>query len=291
MSEILFELYKGRVKGKFLGPTEDKPNRHMYYINGKQKTGASTIVGIKDKSRALGIWQSEETAKALLGLIEKGIELTEEQIVKAVFASDMARDKAADLGVAVHDWVERYIRFKLKQKGFEKQPEMPDHQGVVNGVTSFLEWESQHKVKFLWTEKIIYSLKHDFIGRADFGAKVDGLICLCDLKSSNGLYNGVRMQTAAYAMADTEETKIKYDGRWAIRVAKESESEYLKRMEIKNKIKVLLGRKESLVQPYQVFEAKFLDNEKGFMKRDFQTFLSAKNLLEWDKETDFYKEN
>lgn len=288
--EILFELYKGRVKGKFLGPTEDKPNRHLYYVDGKPKTGVTSFLAIKDKSRALVPWSQEETAKYLFAHLEAGGKINEEVIVKAAFASDERKAKAADIGTLVHDWVERYIRHKLKEVGFKTMPDMPEDPNVLTGVTSFLEWEAEHKVKYLWAEKVLYSLKYDYIGKGDFGAVVDGMKCLCDLKSSNGLYNEVRMQTAAYAMADTEESKFKYDGRWAIRVAKETEPEYLARMELKNKVKNLLGKNGAEVRPYQVFEAKFLDNEKGFMKRDFEAFLNCMNLLRWDRETDFYKE-
>ena len=167
-------------------------------------------------------------------------------------------------------------------------PEMPHDQNVVKGVTSFLEWEKAHKVKYLWAEKIVYSQEHDYIGRADFGAMVDGLKCLCDLKSGNGLYNEVLLQTAAYAMADTEESKFKYDGRWAIRVAKETEQEYLDRLNLKNAIKEILGKKPVDVKPYQVFEAKFLDNVRMNMRRDFNAFLAAWELDRWNSDTDFF---
>lgn len=287
--EQLFTLYKGKIKGKFLGPTPEKPNRHMYYVEGKQKTGASTICNIKDKSTALTSWVQETTAGHLLDMLENGHHLTEEQIVKAVYASDDAKNKAADLGTQIHDWIERYIKHRLDPKRVP-MPDMPEDPKVAVGATSFLEWEATHKVKFVWSEKILYSKKHDYIGRGDFAAKVDGELCLCDIKTGNGMYNGVRMQTAAYAMADTEESGTKYAGRWAIRIAKETPDEYEARFALKNKIRKMLGKTTSVVEPYQVFEAKYLDNEKGFMKRDFSAFLAAWELLQWDRITDFYRE-
>lgn len=163
-------------------------------------------------------------------------------------------------------------------------PDMPDDANETTGIASFLAWESEHKVKFLWSEKILYSKKHDYIGIADFAAMVDEKCCLCDNKTSNGLYNGVRMQTAAYAAADEEETKIAYKGRWAIRIAKETEDEYLARMEYKNSIKRILGKKEVVVKPYQVFEAVFLDKEGTEQKNDFGAFKNALGLLQWDKD-------
>lgn len=288
--EIPFTLYKGKISGKFLGPTEDKPSRHMYYIEGKRKTGVTTALGIKDKSTALLSWQREQTAIAFFNLLESSAKITQEQIVEAVFSAERSKERAADVGSQIHDWIESYIKHRLKEKGYEQMPDMPEDSNVAIGATSFLEWESEHKVKFLWSEKILYSKKHDFIGRGDFGAKVDGSVCLCDIKTGNGMYNSVRAQTAAYAEADREECGQKYEGRWAIRIAKETEKEYIERIALKNKIRKLLGQKEIICEPYQVFEAKYLDNEKGFMKRDFEGFLFHWNLMKWDRETDFFRE-
>lgn len=271
-----------------MGPTEEKPNRHSYWIEGKQKRGVTTALGIKDKSTALMSWQGEETAKSLFEVIEQRA-ITQEDIVKAIFAHKETLAKASDIGNQVHTWIKNYINHKLGKKGFENMPEMPDDQNVVTGVTSFLQWESEHKVKYLWSEKVLYSKKHDYIGTGDFGAKVDGLVCLCDIKTGNGMYNSVLAQIAAYAEAHREETNTKYDGRWAIRISKETENEYLERMALKNKIKNLLGKSEKEIEPYQIFEARFLDTEKGNMKRDFEGFLLHWNLMKWDNETDFYK--
>lgn len=276
---VVAMLYGGKVEAKFMGPTEEKPNRHIYTMNGDRKRSVTGIQGIKDKSTALVPWSQEMTARALIKFLEAGVTITEEQIVKAAFASDEAKNAAANLGTAIHDWCEQYINFKLK-KG--KMPEMPEDQNVVRGVTSFLQWESENKVKFLWSEKVLYSRKYDYMGKADFAAIVNGDKCICDIKTGNGLYKEVRLQLAAYRQADEEETKEKYDGRWAIQIAKESESEYLARMELKNKIKKILGKKESEVYPYQVFNAKFLDLGKDDYKKDLAAFVNLCGVQEWD---------
>lgn len=277
------KLYGGKVIAKFMGPTEEKPNRHIYQMNGDRKRSVTGIIGFKDKSGALVPWSQEESAKCLLQVLESGVVINEEQIVKGVFASDRAKEKAANLGTAVHDWCEAYINAKLK-KG--KMPEMPNNNSVLNGVTSFLEWESQNQVKFLWSEKVLYSRKHDFMGKADFGAMVNGEKCICDLKTGNGLYKEVRLQLAAYRQADEEETKEKYDGRWAIQIAKEIEQEYHARIALKNKIKTFLGKKESKIYPYKVFNAKFLDLDKKSYKKDLECFTNLAGVQEWDSTTE-----
>lgn len=285
--EINFELYGGKVKGKFLGPTEDKPNRHMYYVNGERVSGATTFLGIKDKSVALVSYSKEQTIKHLLPTLSKSGTVTEEQLVQALYEDDRNTKAAADLGSAIHDWIEKYINHRLSKKN--AMPEMPEDENILTGVTSFLDWESAHKVKFLWSEKVLYSRKHDYIGKADFGAVVDGKVCLCDIKTGNGMYNSVRAQTAAYAMADTEESKTKYDGRWAIRIAKETKAEYLERMKLKNRIREVLKKDPQPVDEYKTFEAVFLDEDKNSIKQDFSAFLAHVELYRWDQKTDFWK--
>lgn len=277
--EIEFSLYGGKVKGKFLGPTEDKPNRHMYYIDGKRKTGVTTYCGIKDKSKGLITWATELSRDFLLDCYAKG-EITEEQILLSSTQHEEAKSKAGAIGDEVHHWVELYI------KG--DKPEMPQSREAQIGVTAFLDWERDNKVKFISSERVVYSRKNDFIGKMDIEAKVNGDLCLIDIKTSNGIYNDYYMQTAAYVMADQEESKKKYRGRWLIRLAKETEKEYNERMAKKNVNRVRRGRQPFAFPTYQVFEAKFLDNEKGNMKRDYAGFLAAKALHEFDRATGFW---
>jgi hypothetical protein len=117
---------------------------------------------------------------------------------------------------------------------------------------------------------------------------VNGKLCLIDIKTSNGLYNTYGIQTAAYVRADEEESGRKYQGRWLIRLAKETERECIARLHRKNEMRVRKGQQAVDYPPYQVFEAKFLDEEPGNLDRDFKAFLAAKALYEWNKATDFW---
>lgn len=286
-SILEFELYGGKIKGKFYGPTPDKPNRHMYYINGERKTGCTTFLGIQDKSGPLLIWAKDLIEELLIEKATRG-KLTLEDISAIVSQPEKLKREASDIGSKIHDWCEKYIRHKLKEKGAEL-PDFPEESGVQVGVNAFLDWEKEHKVKFLSTERVVYSRKYDFIGKMDIEAIVDKKRVLVDLKSSNGLYNGVRMQTAAYAMADTEENGKKYEGRWAIRLAKETEEEYIARFKKKQAKDIRNGREPREIPPYQVFEAKDLDLEAGWLERDFKAFLFAVGLFRWNEKTDPWK--
>jgi|GEM_PF-944442 len=286
------ELYKGKVKYRFY------PISHQYWIsvNGspfKRKTGSTTFISIKDKSVPLGIWQQTMTLDFLLKLIHAGTKVNEDLAIESVIQNDVAKEEAVDIGLEMHDWLEKYALFKMKK--IKEFPEMPKIKEAITGVNSFLQWESEHKVKFISAERIVYSMKHDYMGTLDLEAKVDGVHCLVDYKSSNGLYNSVRMQTASYVEADHEERKEKvYEGRWALRFSKYTEAEYLRREERKKILKAHIARikgkesKDYQIVPYQAFEARFLDKNKGMLPDDMDAFLHCVGLTNWNKRTDWF---
>lgn len=288
------ELYKGKVKVRFF------PDSHQYWIsvNGqpfKRKSGSTTYIGIKDKSTPLGKWQQGMTLDFLLQLLEKGAPLNEDTAIEAVIQHELSLSESVDIGKEMHDWLERYIKFKLKHKGYESIPEMPTIPEAITGVMGFLAWEKEMKPKYVSSERMVYSMKHDHMGTLDIELIIDKMLCLGDFKSSNGLYNSVRAQTASYLKADEEENKSKkYKGRWAFRFSKYTEAEHKKREERKKVIKAHIARikgkefKDYEIPPYQAFEAKFLDKNKGMLEDDFDAFLHCKALYEWDKRTDWF---
>lgn len=286
------ELYGGKVIVRF------HEKGHMYYISkdgGKKfvrKGGVTGVIGVMDKSKPLGIWQRGMTLDFLLDTIAAGVRIDEEKAIEAVIQHELFLEKSVDIGHEIHGWCEHYVRHQLKQKGFEKMPAIPEFSEAITGVNSFLAWVDEHKVKFISTERVIYSMKYDYMGQLDFEAVIDGSHCLGDFKSSNGLYPTVRMQTAAYARADMEEKGTNYDGRYALRLSKYSEAEYIKRETRKKEVSAAIARFKGNevstypIKPYNVFEAVFLDREDGFLDRDFKAFLHCKALTEWNREAD-----
>ncbi len=265
-------LYKGKVKVQFW------PTSHRYKVNGESVTGVTTILGMYDKSGALVTWATELYRDFLLERLGGGI--TEEHIYEGCVLHNKRKEEAADIGTQVHDWIEAYIK--------KEDPEMPESREAQIGVGAFLDWVSVNKVKFLSSERVVYSKKYNFIGKMDIEAKVNGKLCLIDIKTSNGIYNTYSMQTAAYARADEEESYRKYVGRYIIRLSKETEKEYDLRMEKKNINRVRNGKDHFEYPPYQVFETAYLDESPENMERDFKAFLACKVLKDFDKETGFW---
>jgi hypothetical protein len=211
--------------------------------------------------------------------------ITYDDLILAAKEYKNKKEVAADIGSEIHDWIEKYIRYILKEDGYD-EPKIPKKKEIKIGISAFLDWINENHVEFISTERVIYSREHQFMGKMDIEAKVNGLYALVDIKTGNGIYNSVKMQTAAYAKADLEECqyskkKKKYETRWALRLSKETESEYIERMKRKGK---------DVYPEYKVFEAReFPETEGDNIETDFKAFLACKDLLEWDQKTDFYK--
>lgn len=279
-------LYNGTVEVKFYGATPEKPNRHMYYVNSERVSGVTTIIGVKDKSMALLSWQQNTIMDALLTLQENQGSLLLQDMALAVHEPGKIKQRAADVGTDAHDWIEKYIKSRIEDT---TEPDMPEDDNVLVAVTGFLNWENEHSVKFLSSERLIYSKKYNYVGTLDIEAEVDGKRCLVDIKTSTGLYNDVRMQTAAYLKADEEENGKKYHGRWAVRLSKETEQEANDRHDRKCRIAAILGKTPPKKKAYTAFEAVYLDADKNALKDDFEAFKAAQKLHKWNNQTEVYE--
>ena len=189
--------------------------RHMFYDNkGDHLLSVTAITGTIDKSGALMGWVAKMMGLYLLKEKEKGNDKITIQLV------DMAKseyrrikEEAADIGQEIHDWVSQWI------KG--EKPAMPDDEKVVSGITAFLKFQKENKIKWLESEKIVFSKKHHYAGILDAVGKMGKDLVLFDFKSSNGIYPEMFLQVAGYNIAYQEETKKKITRKMIIRFGKE----------------------------------------------------------------------
>jgi len=282
----IISLYGGEVTIKFY------PKSHMYKVTDpkyglvdQRVKGVTTFLGIKDKSPALVSWATETAGLHLYDIISSGNPVLMPDVIEAINKHRQIKDDAATTGKEAHEWCEYFIKHKLGEEGYEAEPVMPTDPAQVLAVDSFLEWYMSHDVKFLSSERVVYSREHQYVGTMDFEALIDGEMSVGDFKASNGLYNTVLAQTAAYqSAAEEEKPDIKYLNRWAVRLSKEGPEDYAVRMERKNFMK---GREGNEFPPHNPFEWKKIEG-RDLYDRDFKGFLSAKALFEWDAATDFY---
>lgn len=242
----------------------------------KRLTGATTFISIKDNAN-LRQWYADMAIKSIeknLGYLSQPNVDPSEILEEARMAATNYKDETANLGKEIHAWIEAYINAEM---GNGEQPKMPSDNNVLLGVTSFLDWVDYHQVKFIWSERIVYSKKYQYVGTADLCVEIEGEKYLVDLKTGNGLYSTVGLQTAAYIMADIEESGEKYAGRIAIRLTKETKEDYEKRLREK---KFWQGKE---LPPYRAFEAIFLDDAENNIEKDYAGFLACKDLYDWNR--------
>lgn len=279
------KLYNGTVEILFDDSLDAKgEKKHAYYLLENDKkvrlAGVTTYIGVLDKP-ALINWAVNVTVDFLrmhIDYLKTGQITTEEILRMAKEESNRIKNEAGDLGSAIHKWIEEYV------KG--NNPEMPQDDRVITGVNAFLDWMDEVKGKIICSEKIVYSKQNRYVGTLDFGIKIGagplkGKTLLGDIKTGNSIYEEVKMQTAAYQVADEEEAGKKlYDGRIVLRVSKEDESEYMARMKKKD-LKV--------IPPYQVFEAIFLGNDNNQLEQDYNAFLNCMSLYRWKQAASKFK--
>lgn len=209
-------LYKGKVEIVFY------PNSHQYKKGGKNICSVTSALGMVDKSQALIKWAVGLAENYLLDYLETGNRIDRKTIDLACQQHSIRKQEAADIGTLIHDWAEQYA--------LGKNPDMPSDEKVLNGVLAFLKWVDENEIKFLETERIIYSVEHNYVGIMDLvftsGKENHEIVHVGDYKSSNGIYNTMLYQVAAYQAAYAEEFPEKKLGNaFILRFAKEDKND------------------------------------------------------------------
>lgn len=244
----VIELYKGKVKVEFY----EASHRYMVSVkNGKnwsdpeRKSGVTTYTHVIDKSQPLLYWAADLCRTHLITIIEDGGKIRVKDVEEASWKYRSRTEEAADLGKEVHALAEEYIKAKIEGR---KEPIVnpAEHDDrVFRGYLAFLDWVKQHKVKFIASEKPLYSLKHDYVGTADviftLASEKHKIEHMGDFKTGkyrevkkqvDGRWKTVgvtaypehRFQVSAYQAADEEETGRKYGSKWIMYFSKEDGS-------------------------------------------------------------------
>lgn len=216
----IVKLYKGKIELKFI---TDHADKHEYYdAKGKRLYGVSYQTGVIDKSGALMGWVAKMMGLYLLEAARGGNDkITEQLIEMAKKEYRRIKKETADWGKEIHAWINEKIS--------GKNPEMPDNEKVVNGITAFLKFQKEHKVKWLESERLVFSKKYQYPGTADAIGKIGKDLVLFDFKSSkpssvspDGIYPEHALQAAGYQQAWEEEVGKKIDYRIIIALNKET---------------------------------------------------------------------
>lgn len=238
-------------------------DEHVYYrialnvatgeVEWVKVPGITTILGIKDKSAALMPWVANETVDYVkadfLNMQDGDMEqiLASPQLLQEWLFDTLDHAKkayknrsteATDVGKAAHDWLEDYVLAKIapfNQATFldlEVKRSTLDER-AISCIEAALSWMRAHNVRWMYTERKLYSRKRNCAGTLDGVCTVDScddpeccpkpfkdVLSIIDWKSSNALYEAYRWQTAAYEEAIEEELGLDVRHRWVIKLGK-----------------------------------------------------------------------
>lgn len=210
MSKYL--LYDGTVELLFDEAT------HSYSVDATRVDGVTGVLSVISKP-ALIYWAVGECLKHVEANLPLGIaldEITKSNLLKeARYAHKRTSDQAAEIGSFVHQWAEDWIA--------GRNPEMPVNPKIKSSVTQFIKWTSNNDIKFIHSEKLVYSKKHKYAGTFDFICEIGGKRYIGDFKSSSAIYEEYWLQVAAYQQAYLEEfPEEKIDGAIIVRLGKDN---------------------------------------------------------------------
>lgn len=193
--------------------------KHRYYLDSKQLTGVTTILGVIAKPALIG-WAANmavDYVKTHSYPLDKGL-FSYEPIVleEARTAHAQKRDKSAEIGTQAHSWISSWINAQINAtEQIEANP------ALSLMTDNFLKWIEEAKPKFLASEKIVYSVDKFYAGTLDFLAEIDGKVYLGDIKTGSGIYQDMWLQTAGYQLALEEtEPNLKIDGHIIVNITK-----------------------------------------------------------------------
>lgn len=232
-----------------------------HVINGKWYPRVTSIIGIKAKPALLRFYGEAKNYNAAMTIT----------------------NNSATEGTKVHNAIEAILK--------NEEPEQdPETQAAVR---AFNDFSQIHSVKLDGgaVEKKIWSPKHGFSGTIDVLGEVDGEFGVLDIKTSSGIWRDYNLQTSAYLGALLEDepweelSKREVKSRWILRIDQRQTCQICgaKKRTKGGNVKIR-GGVASCYHDWSgilgEWEFKKLDNFQG----DFEAFLAAKKLWEWENE-------
>jgi len=173
----------------------------------KPLTGCTTVLSVLAKP-ALISWAANMTAGYLQDKLEiiKNIPSEEEWkmlLDEARKAHVRRKTEAGDYGTRTHESISSLIGMSIKKHGGFIPEAIVDLSliglGLDKSVKNFIDWAAKNKVKFLESEKNIYSEKLFIGGIVDMICEIDGQLWVGDIKTrGSGIYPDHFFQCAGY---------------------------------------------------------------------------------------------
>jgi hypothetical protein len=241
-----YSFYKDSPEGETVLYYDDSAHEYYRYDaegNRVDVPGVTTVLKDVGPAKPLMIWAVKlaiETARA--GLVNEDGTFKQLSTEDFNFLLDDAQTKhdqelkeAGDVGHVVHGLLEDAIKKAIKDHNGVLQPLEFVHvdERVNNSTGAAVEWAQKHKVRFIFTERKVYSKTFDVAGTGDGLAWVSSCDdCTCckfsyvdrlgwvDFKTSKSLRTTYLLQAAIYRFAYIEETGEPVTDTWILKLDK-----------------------------------------------------------------------
>lgn len=242
---------------------DDFKSQNGYDIDGVWMPRVTKIVGIKAKPALLYYYGEAANFKA---------------------ASEQSA-KSAEEGTLVHEVAEKML--------IGESPEVPPI--IAPAIAAFQKFlgEQNITVDASHVERRAINFAHKYAGTIDALALIDGKFGVLDIKTSQAIYRDYNLQTSAYMDALVREPDLRgLETRWILRI------DQVQLCNLCGATKRTKGGREKVKKPYGngmvscagdshewgpttgIVELK----EFPFWKEDFEAFLGAKKLWEWENQ-------
>ena len=122
----------------------------------------------------------------------------EDWLKKVGYASDFIAKKAADEGTLVHNLAESYLKGEKIELMDEDQNPKYDIK-IWKMFLRFVDFWETSGAELIETEVFLYSDALNIAGTCDLVCKINGEVCVIDIKTSNHLQVTYELQSAIYA--------------------------------------------------------------------------------------------
>lgn len=173
---------------------------HFYKhpLHGKLVPSPTTIIGQLDKSGPLTHWAAGCTCEYVFQALKDSENISFQRLAGVL---EEARKNflnvsktAMGIGASVHEAISYYLKTKTEPR--------IEHDNILAGFVSFLEWKDKVKLEVLGTEQVVYDPAGRYAGTLDLICKINNKLYIIDFKTTkkpHKPYEEWSYQLAAYA--------------------------------------------------------------------------------------------
>lgn len=201
--------------------------------------------------------------------------------MKSVKAGQAVSEQSAQEGTMIHTAVEALLLGQI-------DVEIPEI--IRPAVEGFIKFSEKNHIETEqdFVERRIISYEHRYAGTVDAVAKIGGKRGVLDIKTSQAIYRDYNLQTAAY-FASLKDSFEDLETRWILRI---DQNQFCTRCGSKRRVK---GGREKIKpnghmscppkeHAWSETKAEIEIKEFPSWQSDFEAFLAAKRLWEWENE-------